>query len=78
MLHKYIVLYQNDTLVAKFTVEELKSGLFISTQWDTSDCLEVDRTVVEFETYSAALASMYENALNFAVQLTPDLGINVN
>jgi hypothetical protein len=42
------------------TVEERSDGIFISTFWDMNDCLEADRNVTEFETYSAALAHMYK------------------
>ena len=51
------------------TVEERKDGIYISTLWDMNDCLEVDRHVTEFETYSAALAHMYEQMFNIAKEL---------
>ena len=54
-------------LLRKFTVEERSDGMFISTEWDTYECLQVDRDVKEFETYSAALAFMFEAAMSFAV-----------
>jgi len=44
----------------KATVEERKDGKFISTWWDKVSCYEPDREVFVFETYSAALADMYE------------------
>lgn len=58
------------------TLEERKDGVFISTLWNIENESEVDRTVVEFETYSAARAHMYQglfilarNALRDEIQL---------
>lgn len=56
-------LYDGKMLRAKFTVEERADGMFLSTTWLPDWGSEVDRNVEEFETYSAALADMYENAL---------------
>ena len=63
-MDKVIKLYlDNKLLKAKFTVEEINGHKFIATQWIPDHCLEEDRDVEEFETYSTALARMHEMAL---------------
>jgi hypothetical protein len=58
-----IILKDGTVIKAKFTVEERTDGIFIATIWYPTECSEHDRNVEEFETYSAALANMYRNAL---------------
>ena len=65
-----ISLYDREVLKAKFTVEEVSNYMgdkYISTCWNPSHELQVDRSIEEFETYSAALAHMYESALMYAM-----------
>jgi len=50
-------------LFAKFTTEELNGHKYISTYWDVTYCLEEDREVKQFETYSGALVHMYATAV---------------
>jgi len=63
---RQIKLFSGTKLIAKFTVEEIDDN-FISTVWIVDDFFEVDRNVKDFETYSAALANMYKNALEFTI-----------
>ena len=65
--------YKTNELAAKFTVEELSGFKYISTEWNTSQYDEFDRAVTEFETYSAALAHAYENALHFSLSYDGEL-----
>jgi hypothetical protein len=67
---KVIELVDGTEFRAKFTVEERIDGVFVATQWIAEVCLEVDRDVEEFETYSAALATMYANAFHYVKQFT--------
>lgn len=62
-----LILKDGNKTIAKFTVEEKTNGRFISTEWMPDHCLEVDREVCEFETYSAALAHMLDCALNVSL-----------
>lgn len=54
-------------LYMRYSVEELPNGGYIATSWCPEDGLENDRHVTNFETYSAALAFTYEEALHAAV-----------
>lgn len=65
-----LIIKDGTVLRAKFTVEERNDGIFISTSWLPDECLECDRNVTEFETYSAALADMYQNGLYATIQHT--------
>lgn len=59
-----------EVLVAKFTVEELFNSEFISTRWFPAECLENDRSIDSFETYSGALCHMYALALEYVINHT--------
>ncbi len=63
-------LYDGKELFAKFTVEEKNPEHFIMTCWHPDNEAEIDRYVNEFETYSAALAHMYEWAYDTVLQCT--------
>lgn len=45
---------KKNELILKLTVEERRDGMYIATLWNPDCCLEVDRNVVVYETYSAA------------------------
>lgn len=63
-----VYLYDGNVLRLKLTCEERSDGICIATLWEPDMCLENDREVEEFETYSAALARMYEKGLERALQ----------
>lgn len=65
---KEIYLYDGQVLRIKGTCEERSDGICIATCWQTDGCLEEDREVHEYETYSAALARMYEMVLEASLQ----------
>ena len=61
-------IHRMETLDGRYkgTVEERKDGTYIATLWDRELDHEVDRKVVEFETYSGALVHMYEGLFTLA------------
>lgn len=65
-----VYLYDGEVLRLKATCEERSDGICIATLWEPDVCLEEDREVEEFETYSAALARMYEKVLEASLQFS--------
>jgi hypothetical protein len=65
-----IEFYDGQVLRARLTTEEVGSDRYIATCWVPEECLEVDREVEAFETYSAALAEMYRSAMFVALKYT--------
>lgn len=63
-------IFNGKELQVKFTVEEREDGVFIATAWYPDLCLEVDRYVATFETYSGALVHLYDDALKYALERT--------
>lgn len=59
---KTIEILDGLVLRARFTVYK-NGAFFMATHWDPEDGPESDRSEDVFETYSAALAHMYEQAM---------------
>jgi hypothetical protein len=51
---KSIILEILDMPSFKITIEEINPDKYICTYWNKSDCFEIDRHVVEFETRGGA------------------------
>lgn len=55
---------------SKITVEEINAFRFITTFWDKTECLEVDREVYEFETFGGAV----DKAFDLLIECIPSRG----
>ena len=78
-MKQVIELKDGEVLRGRFTTEELNEGYhYIATSWCPDDCLEQNRIVESYETFSKAKSRMFEMALEYSLQYSNLKLIEVN
>ena len=64
------------SLFCRFTVEEREDGAYLSTYWYPQNESEADRTLIVFETYSAAMTNFQNQIIEcLAYQLPYNISL---